>query len=212
MSRFSDTSVDELLVLQRHHLTRSLEIAEELAARGEGLGELDASEDRDFREDAADEATSALTATKPQREGLGRGRRDVRRRRRRVFPTVDAVLARASGSIQEAAENIINASFVLDGVGEPVPERPLDGRPAKYIRLTWGRKTFVYINVRQDHLRIDLALPAEHAQGLRGQVRVRDVQETNPWKVSLYVSGPEDVDAAVDAIRHVHGLLQSGVL
>jgi hypothetical protein len=80
------------------------------------------------------------------------------------------------------------------------------------VRLLYGRKTFAYVNVRADHLRIDLPLEAADAGSLRGNVRVRDVQATNPWKVSLYVERKLTPRELTEALRYVHGLLQDGRL
>jgi hypothetical protein len=204
-------SWEDLLVLQRHYLRKSAEIAHELALRLNGAGSDESGAAAVIHTDArAPASTAGARVEDDQTSWVATRTTGHGGRRRRIIPTVAAVLERASEPIQRAAEEIINAGFILDGVREPVPERPNSERTARYIRLVWGRKTFAYINVRADHLRIDLPLDRSTAAGLSGNIRIREVQKSNPWKVSLYVSSQSDVEAAIAAIKHVHSLLDEG--
>jgi hypothetical protein len=197
-----EISSEDLIALQQHYLNRAVEIAHELARRAVHL---------------------ELATHEPASDGLDRHgepddvghkatRGSAHRRRRRTIPSVEAVLTLTSDKVKRAAEEIINAGFILEGVGTPMPERPADDRSPRYIRLVWGRQTFAYINVRADHLRIDLPLDRAQVDGLSGDVRVRNVQDKNPWKVSLYVYSDDDVEPAVEALRFVHAKLESGEL
>ncbi len=205
----SAVSAEDLVALQQHYLRRAMEIGVELASRVTQM-ELDS---RDLATHELELVASIPTDPGAAQDRPRRVRADSGRgRRRRSIPTIEAVLAHTSDGIREATQKIIEAGFILDGVGEPVPERPAGGRTPRYIRLVWARKTFAYINVRADHLRIDLPLDGSQIQGLQGNLRVRDVQETNPWKVSLYVQRDTDVEPAVAALHFVHGMLQRGEL
>lgn len=199
-----ERDANELLLLHKHYTGMATAIAEELAARSQPPVSLGPGRSE----------VGAETPTEPEaRSRTSHGGGDqaaTARGRRRSVPTLDAVLSRATPEIQEAAREIINAGFILSGVGEPVPERPAYSEMPRYVRLVWGRKTFVYVNVRHDHLRIDLPISAHRTPDLQGEVRVRDVAEENPWKISLYVRRGDDVESPIDAIRYVHDLLEKG--
>lgn len=189
MRRMNDTHTtssqppDETLTLLRHHIRMAEALADQLAAQQHEL--------RDSV--SASSPTSVRHAAKTPGE-------------------LEEVLSRSDDAIRAAAVEIIDAASALDDVGRPIPEHSRRGRPPTYVRLAKRGRTFAYVGVRRDHLRIDLRISIDQASGLRAEVRERRVQADNPWKVSIYVRDRQDAEPAIEALRHAHQLLEPGAI
>jgi hypothetical protein len=199
--QFSEMSTDELLTLLRYHTSQAALVAREIAAREAG-----------HRRRAPD----GVPPEPPEPPAGSASASDIDWATRYTPTKADAVLVeevlrRATDEIQEAVIHLVEEVTDFDGVREVIPERPRDKKPPAYIRVAVWDRTFAYVQVRRDSLRLDLAMPAEDAEGLGDNARARDVKEDNSFKVSVYVRGPEDVGEALEAMRHAHDLADKAV-
>jgi hypothetical protein len=179
----------DLLTLLRHHIGIANEITQALGRRDA------AARGVDERPPAPPTPGPAATATPAPAVG---GRPDP----------FDVVMRRADTRVRDVGMTILDAVANLEGVGEPIPERPRNEKPPKYLRLTRGTKSFAYVHVRRDHLRIDLAIPGHLAPELpaegQASIRVREVREDNPWQVSFYARDANDAQPAIEAMRFAY--------
>jgi hypothetical protein len=201
---FSEMSRQELLTLMRYHASQAAAAAAELAAREAAESETGGGGARQHLA-ANGAAASPAGSPEPEWPNDSRWAMDYAPSRSKADGAlIETVLHRGSEVIQEAAIQIIEETASFEGVGAVIPERPRDKKPPAYVRFARYGRTFGYLQVRRDHLRIDLAIPGEEGDALGGKVRKRDVKSTNPLQVSIYVRGAEDTDDAIEALRYAH--------